>query len=270
MRQFFRNSHLGVLYRRPPAPPSESTDPNDASDALLYQLVTDSSFANEPEVAWESLVDLDGAASAFVNGDFTRSAPGGGEYAGLSAAHAARVTARRERGEVQAGAGSEEGDAALVPSPPSSSDVGGDGDGARASQRVNRVGGSGDQNGERTLSKAASAWSLTGLIELSSRLARMLQAEEDQQSAQQLSDRTSERRPSSGNNPDRQRNQSNASNLGYVTVTRVEAEEGGASGDSDQRRTGSRPTPSNRQSGTSNSNKPSKGSAEDKKKCLIM
>jgi hypothetical protein len=35
-------------------------------------------------------VDLDGSAASFVNGEFYRSSPGGGEYAGMSAS---RVTA---------------------------------------------------------------------------------------------------------------------------------------------------------------------------------
>ncbi|KAK4684599.1 ubiquitin carboxyl-terminal hydrolase MINDY-1/2, partial [Tremellales sp. Uapishka_1] len=75
---FFRNSHLNVLYRRPASPESEAPE----DDPVLYQLVTDSSFSNEPEVVWESLVDLDGNAASFVNGEFHISRPSGGEYAG--------------------------------------------------------------------------------------------------------------------------------------------------------------------------------------------
>ncbi len=42
----------------------------------MYQLVTDSSFLYEPEVVWESLVDLDGSAASFVNDQFEIGHPG--------------------------------------------------------------------------------------------------------------------------------------------------------------------------------------------------
>lgn len=73
----FRNSHLSTLYRRPSSPcPSSSHGPQ------LFTLVTDSAFAGEPDIVWESLEDVDGAASEFFDaalrpaslprGDFVR------------------------------------------------------------------------------------------------------------------------------------------------------------------------------------------------------
>ncbi|KEI38464.1 uncharacterized protein L969DRAFT_88902 [Mixia osmundae IAM 14324] len=62
----FYNSHLSVLYRRP-------NDLAQTTDSALYLLVTDSSFASEPNVVWETLGDLDGTASSFFNSDLQAS-----------------------------------------------------------------------------------------------------------------------------------------------------------------------------------------------------
>ena len=67
----FRNSHLSVLYKHP--------------EGALYTLVTDSVFFNEPSVVWERLEDVDGGWSTFVDADFVRSSPAGGDYAGHTA-----------------------------------------------------------------------------------------------------------------------------------------------------------------------------------------
>ncbi|KIK88463.1 hypothetical protein PAXRUDRAFT_831809 [Paxillus rubicundulus Ve08.2h10] len=75
----FRNSHLSVLYR--------SEDDNSA----LYSLVTDYVFLNEPSVVWERLEDIDGGWSTFVDSDFNRAAPVGGDFAGLTAEGALRA-----------------------------------------------------------------------------------------------------------------------------------------------------------------------------------
>ncbi|KAI5480015.1 hypothetical protein MNV49_001980 [Pseudohyphozyma bogoriensis] len=73
---FFRNSHLGVIYRRPTLPAGQGGGPE------LFTLVTDSSFANEPEVVWESLEDVDGSASDFYDGCLRVSHPRGGDFVG--------------------------------------------------------------------------------------------------------------------------------------------------------------------------------------------
>ncbi|KAI0069801.1 DUF544-domain-containing protein [Panus rudis PR-1116 ss-1] len=67
----FRNSHLSVLYKSP-----------DPEDSALYSLVTDHVFLHEPSVVWERIEDVDGSASTFVDSDFRRSTPAGGDYAG--------------------------------------------------------------------------------------------------------------------------------------------------------------------------------------------
>ncbi|KAI0750138.1 hypothetical protein C8Q80DRAFT_1100614 [Daedaleopsis nitida] len=69
----FRNSHLSVLYK--------SAD----DDGALYTLVTDQVFLHEPSVVWERLEDIDGGWSTFVDSDFVRSSPAGGDYAGHTA-----------------------------------------------------------------------------------------------------------------------------------------------------------------------------------------
>jgi hypothetical protein len=77
----FRNSHLSVLFRRPSTPTSTST-PTGGSDAgpALFTLVTDASFADEPEVVWESLEDVDGGSSEFYDGTLRRSSTRGGDW----------------------------------------------------------------------------------------------------------------------------------------------------------------------------------------------
>jgi hypothetical protein len=68
----FRSSHLSVLYKSP-------------LDSSLYTLVSDSVFLHEPSVVWERLEDIDGGWSSFVDGDFVRSSPAGGDFAGETA-----------------------------------------------------------------------------------------------------------------------------------------------------------------------------------------
>ncbi|KAL5485712.1 hypothetical protein ACEPAI_6753 [Sanghuangporus weigelae] len=97
----FRNSHLSVLYRRPVPSPSSppiassssggSSNANSFShvqaeeaDPSLYNLVTDYVFYNEPSVVWERLEDVDGSSSTFVDSEFRRSAPVGGDFAGAA------------------------------------------------------------------------------------------------------------------------------------------------------------------------------------------
>src|ERR1700722_2954831 len=65
----FRNSHLSVLYRSP-------------GDSSLYTLVTDHVFLHEPSVVWERLEDVEGASSAFVDSEFVKATPAGGDVAG--------------------------------------------------------------------------------------------------------------------------------------------------------------------------------------------
>jgi ubiquitin carboxyl-terminal hydrolase MINDY-1/2 len=48
----------------------------------LYTLTTDQVFLHEPSVVWERLEDVDGGWSSFVDSDFVRSTPAGGDYAG--------------------------------------------------------------------------------------------------------------------------------------------------------------------------------------------
>lgn len=89
----FRNSHLSVLYRRH----KPSGDDDDSTDqTMLYQLVTDSSFAREREIAWESIVDVDGSGAAFYDAEFRLASSAGGDYSGMTAGQAA-VRAERSR-----------------------------------------------------------------------------------------------------------------------------------------------------------------------------
>ncbi|KAJ6578055.1 hypothetical protein B0H19DRAFT_985595 [Mycena capillaripes] len=76
----FRNSHLSVLHK--------STSPEDSS---LYSLVTDHIFLHEPTIVWERLEDVDGGSSTFVDSNFIRSSPAGGDYAGQTAEDALRA-----------------------------------------------------------------------------------------------------------------------------------------------------------------------------------
>lgn len=75
----FRNSHLSVLYK------------SEDEDAGLYTLVTDQVFLREPSVVWERLEDVDGGWSTFVDSDFVRASPAGGDFAGQTAEDALRA-----------------------------------------------------------------------------------------------------------------------------------------------------------------------------------
>ncbi|KAJ7068891.1 hypothetical protein B0H15DRAFT_871782 [Mycena belliarum] len=76
----FRNSHLSVLHK-----------PASAHDTALYSLVTDHVFLHERAVVWERLEDVDGGNSTFVDSDFIRASPAGGDYAGQTAEDALRA-----------------------------------------------------------------------------------------------------------------------------------------------------------------------------------
>ena len=65
----YRNLHLSVLYK-------------DAKSGSLYSLVTDGSFAKEPSVVWERIGDVDGESSVFVDSEFRKSVPFGGDFVG--------------------------------------------------------------------------------------------------------------------------------------------------------------------------------------------
>ncbi|KAG8903521.1 hypothetical protein FRB99_003177 [Tulasnella sp. 403] len=75
---FFRNSHLSVLFK------------TDAPERPLYTLVTDSAFAREDAVVWETLEDVDGSASMFVDANLIKASTAGGDYSGRSAEAALR------------------------------------------------------------------------------------------------------------------------------------------------------------------------------------
>lgn len=60
-------------------------------DAALYTLVTDQVFLNEPSVVWERLEDVDGGWSTFVDSEFVKSSPAGGDFAGQTAEEALRA-----------------------------------------------------------------------------------------------------------------------------------------------------------------------------------
>jgi hypothetical protein len=104
----FRNSHLSVLYKYSPsalattavpAPAGSSSSsqiltaaPETADpDAALYTLVTDQVFLHEASVVWERLEDVDGGWSTFVDADFVKSSPAGGDFAGQTAEEALRA-----------------------------------------------------------------------------------------------------------------------------------------------------------------------------------
>ena len=54
-------------------------------DSALYTLATDQVFLREPSIVWERLEDVDGGWSSFVDSEFVRSSPAGGDYAGHTA-----------------------------------------------------------------------------------------------------------------------------------------------------------------------------------------
>lgn len=64
----FRNNHFSTLFKRPSDSP------------MLFVLVTDAVFANEPNIAWESLGDIDQATSDFHDDEFRKSSTMGGDY----------------------------------------------------------------------------------------------------------------------------------------------------------------------------------------------
>lgn len=64
---------------------------------MLYTLVTDQVFVTEPSVVWERLEDVDGGSSSFVDSEFARSSPAGGDYAGQTAEEALRVAEEADR-----------------------------------------------------------------------------------------------------------------------------------------------------------------------------
>jgi len=53
--------------------------------------VTDQVFLYEPYVVWERFEDVDGGWSTFVDSDFVRSSPAGGDFAGQTAEEALRA-----------------------------------------------------------------------------------------------------------------------------------------------------------------------------------
>ena len=55
------------------------------TDGALYTLVTDQVFLHESSVVWERLEDVDGKWSTFVDSQFMKSSPAGGDYAGHTA-----------------------------------------------------------------------------------------------------------------------------------------------------------------------------------------
>ncbi|KAL1949914.1 hypothetical protein VTO73DRAFT_8795 [Trametes versicolor] len=82
----FRSSHLSVLYKAPGA------------DGALYTLVTDQVFLHEGSVVWERLEDIDGGSSTFVDSDFVRASPAGGDFAGHTAESALAALEQQTRG----------------------------------------------------------------------------------------------------------------------------------------------------------------------------
>ena len=78
----FRSSHLSVLYK------SKGDEP------ALYTLVTYQVFLQEPSVVWERLEDIDGGWSTFVDSEFVRASPAGGDFAGQSAEDTLRASER--------------------------------------------------------------------------------------------------------------------------------------------------------------------------------
>jgi hypothetical protein len=81
----FRNSHLSVLFRP------------EGEESSLYTLVTDQVFFRESSIVWERLEDIDGGWSTFVDSEFIRSSPAGGDFAGQTAEGALRVLEAQAR-----------------------------------------------------------------------------------------------------------------------------------------------------------------------------
>jgi hypothetical protein len=51
-------------------------------------------FLQEPSVVWERLEDVDGGWSTFVDSEFVRASPAGGDFAGQSAEDTLRTSER--------------------------------------------------------------------------------------------------------------------------------------------------------------------------------
>lgn len=108
----FRNSHISVLYKTStsfphpamPMPGSHFGQGEGSSSAafnewsllahdhhyVLYTLVTDQIFLQETSVVWERLEDIDGSGT-FVDSNFVRSSPAGGDVVGQTALEAVRA-----------------------------------------------------------------------------------------------------------------------------------------------------------------------------------
>lgn len=80
----FRNSHLSVLYK------------STGDEPALYTLVTDQVFLQEPSVVWERFEDVDGGWSTFVDSEFVRASPAGGDFAGQTAEDTLRASEMSE------------------------------------------------------------------------------------------------------------------------------------------------------------------------------
>ncbi|TFK21464.1 hypothetical protein FA15DRAFT_79169 [Coprinopsis marcescibilis] len=76
----FRNSHLSVLLKV-----------EDENGPALYTLVTDQVFLRESSVVWERLEDIDGGWSTFVDSEFIKASPAGGDFAGQTAEDALKA-----------------------------------------------------------------------------------------------------------------------------------------------------------------------------------
>ncbi|KAF5359394.1 hypothetical protein D9756_002911 [Leucocoprinus leucothites] len=76
----FRNSHLSIIYK--------TVEDGEDGSAALYGLVTDQVFLHEPSIVWERLEDVDGSSSVWVDADFRRANPAGGDFAGQTAEEA--------------------------------------------------------------------------------------------------------------------------------------------------------------------------------------
>lgn len=63
----------------------------------LYTLVTDGALAEEADVVWETLQDVDGGGSAFLNDNFKPSGTIGGDYVGASTVYANETLTDEQR-----------------------------------------------------------------------------------------------------------------------------------------------------------------------------
>ncbi|KII84366.1 hypothetical protein PLICRDRAFT_362528 [Plicaturopsis crispa FD-325 SS-3] len=65
--------------------PSVSPPGPEETSSHIYTLATDAAFLHEPSVVWERLDDIDGSGTVFVDSNFIRSSPAGGDVAGHTA-----------------------------------------------------------------------------------------------------------------------------------------------------------------------------------------